>query len=66
MTKIISERKHLSIKEVKAMLGESEDLEEDERCPRCGGYLVTNYGPGISCTICVDCDYSDYDYYDCE
>ena len=33
-----------------------------EKCPECGGILVTNFGAGISCTFCVDCDYNDYDY----
>lgn len=32
------------------------------KCPECGGILVTSFGEGISCTVCVDCDYADYDY----
>lgn len=31
------------------------------KCHECGGILVTNFGDGISCTFCVDCDYNDYD-----
>lgn len=50
-----------SIEEVKKGLGKSEIIEES-RCPECSGILVTNYGPGISCTFCVECDYNDYDY----
>ncbi len=43
-------------------LGKNEVLEKEIKCPKCGGQLVTNYGPGISCTFCINCDYSDYDY----
>lgn len=47
-------------------LGENEVFTEDIypecKCPECDGILVTNFGPGISCTFCVDCDYTDYDY----
>lgn len=50
-----------SIEEVKKGLGKSEVIEES-RCPECGGILVTNYGPRISCTFCVECDYNEYDY----
>ena len=50
-----------SVEEVKETLGESEIIEQD-RCPECGGILVTNYGPGISCTFCVECNYNEYDY----
>ena len=32
------------------------------KCPECGGILVTSFGAGISCTVCVDCDYEDCDY----
>ena len=42
---------------------------EDRKCPKCGGILITNYGPGISCTFCIGnghidsgCSYNDYDY----
>jgi len=42
-------------------LGKNEVLEKD-LCPVCGGYLITNYGPGISCTFCIDCDHNEYDY----
>lgn len=46
-------------------LGKSEVFTEDiypesGRCPKCNGILVTNYGDGISCTFCVDCDYNEY------
>lgn len=50
-----------SIEEVKERLGDSELIEENP-CPKCGGILVTNYGSGISCTICVECGYNEYDY----
>lgn len=50
-----------SIEEVKKGLGKSEVIEKN-RCPECGGILVTNYGTGISCTFCVECDYNEYDY----
>ena len=53
--------KHKTEEEVKKDLGKSEVIEE-KKCPECGGILVTNYGAGISCTFCVDCDYDDYDY----
>ena len=53
---------HKTINEVKKRLGKSEMIEE-ERCPQCGGIMVTNYGPGISCTFCVDCGKNDYDYF---
>lgn len=39
-----------------------EGEEEHEKCPICGGKLVTSYGPGISCTICVRCGNDEYDY----
>ena len=55
-------KRHKTMKEVRKVIGESEVIEEEERCPQCGGIMVTNYGPGISCTFCVDCDYNDYDY----
>lgn len=35
---------------------------EEEKCPYCGGILVTNFGSGISCTFCVDCGMDEYDY----
>lgn len=37
-------------------------IQKQENAPECGGILVTNYGDGISCTFCVDCDYNEYDY----
>lgn len=40
----------------------TEDIYSDCNCPECGGILVTNFGYGMSCTFCVDCDYTDYDY----
>ena len=47
---------------VNISLGKNEEL-ISYPCPKCGGQLVVNYGAGISCTFCVDCnDYSDYDY----
>lgn len=57
--------KHKKKNEIK--LGKSEVFTEDVYpnngiCPVCRGILVTNCGPGISCTFCVDCDYNDYDY----
>ena len=59
--------KHKKKSEIK--LGKSEIFTEDlysrpsaGKCPECGGILVTNYGEGISCTFCVDCDYNEYDY----
>ena len=55
--------KHKKKSEIK--LGKSEIFTEDlysrpsaGKCPECGGILVTNYGEGISCTFCVDCDYN--------
>lgn len=50
-----------SIEEIKKFLGENEVIEE-EKCPVCGGILITNYGYEISCTFCVDCGYNEYDY----
>ena len=57
--------KHKKKYEIK--LGKNEKFTEDVypnngKCPECGGILVTNFGAGISCTFCVDCDYNDYDY----
>lgn len=56
--------KHKAKNDVK--LGKNEffgdGVYEDAKCPNCGGILITNYGAGISCTFCVDCDYNDYDY----
>lgn len=52
---------HKSRNDVKKQLGPDEVIEE-EKCPKCGGILVTNFGPGISCTFCVDCLYNEYDY----
>ena len=56
-------KKHKSKDEVEKSLGDSEIIEENEKCPKCKGIMVTNYGPGISCTFCVDCGYNEYDYY---
>lgn len=50
-----------TMKDVEKTLGPSEVIEE-ERCSKCGGILVTNYGDGISCTICVDCGDNEYNY----
>ncbi len=59
--------KHKKKSEIK--LGRNEAFTEDlyinpeaGKCPECGGILVINYGEGISCTFCVDCDYNEYDY----
>lgn len=56
--------KHKVKKDIK--LGENElfgdGINEDAKCPNCGGILITSYGAGISCTFCADCDYNDYDY----
>lgn len=57
--------KHKKKNEIK--LGKNEEFTEDiypnnGKCPECGGILVTNFGAGISCTFCVDCNYNDYDY----
>lgn len=55
--------KHKTLKEVKRMIkSDHEIIEEGEKCPKCGGILVTNYGDGISCTFCVDCGHNEYDY----
>jgi len=43
------------------LLGDSEFI-ADYKCPKCGGDLITNYGPGISITFCTKCGYSDEDY----
>jgi len=53
--------KHKTLKEVKKNLGDSE-LIEKTKCPKCGGILVTSYGIDISCTLCVDCTFNEYDY----
>jgi ribosomal protein S27AE len=53
---------HKTKEEIKKNLGKNETIEENTKCPNCGGILVTNYGDGISCTFCVDCDYNEYDY----
>lgn len=61
-------RKNLSHKKkTEIKLGNNEKFTEDVypnngKCPECGGILITNFGAGISCTFCVDCDYNDYDY----
>ncbi len=38
--------------------------DENTRCPKCGGILVSKFGQGITLTFCVEdnCDYEDYDY----
>lgn len=48
-------------------LSKSEVFTEDiypksGKCAKCNGILVTNYGNGISCTFCVDCGDTEYDY----
>lgn len=67
ITNGVSFMKHKNKSEIK--LGRDESFTEDlynnseaGKCPECGGILVTNYGDGISCTFCVDCDYNEYDY----
>lgn len=67
ITNGVSFMKHKKKSEIK--LGKSEIFTKDlysrpsaGKCPECGGILVTNYGEGISCTFCVDCDYNEYDY----
>lgn len=60
MGKLIKRAKTLD--EVRKYLGVSEVIEDDLICPNCGGIVVTNYGPGISCTFCVDCSWNEYDY----
>ncbi len=55
-------KNHKTYQEVERGLGRTEVIEENMRCPECGGILATNYGEGISCTFCVDCDYNEYDY----
>lgn len=47
-----------SLDEAKDNLGREENI----RCPKCGGILVTSQGAGISGSICVDCGYDEYDY----
>ena len=43
-------------------LGDNEVLVEKYRCPKCGGQLVTNYGPGLEVDICTQCGHNEYDY----
>lgn len=50
-------------------LGRNEEFVEDirennNRCPKCGGLLIANFGAGISVEFCAEsnCDYEDYDY----
>lgn len=50
----MKEVKHKPEEEVEKSLGKNEVIEDDRNCPKCHGILVTNYGPGISCTFCVD------------
>ncbi len=57
--------KHKCKNEIK--LGKDEEFVEDvyhwnKKCPKCCGILIMKFGPGISHTYCVDCDYDDYDY----
>lgn len=63
----------LEIKEMKTRkdikLGKDEEFVEDirecnNRCPKCGGLLIANFGAGISVEFCAEdnCDYEDYDY----
>lgn len=52
---------HRTLEEVEKDLASNEVIENTE-CPECGGIIVTNYGPGMSCTFCVDCSYNIYDY----
>ncbi len=40
------------------------ECKADYPCPRCGGDLITNYGPGISITFCEKCNFSDDDVFD--
>jgi len=44
-------------------LGKNEALEDKYKCPKCGSQLIINYGDGISCEFCTNCDYNEYDYY---
>lgn len=50
-------------------LGRNEEFVEDirennNRCSKCGGLLIANFGTGISVEFCAEsnCDYEDYDY----
>lgn len=52
---------HKTLEDVEKELAPHEVI-EDVTCPVCGGIIVTNYGPCISCTFCVDCSYNIYDY----
>ena len=57
----------LNVKEedVNAFVEFVEDTREyNNRCPKCGGLLIANFGPGISVEFCAEdnCDYEDYDY----
>lgn len=57
--------KHKKKNEIK--LDKNEEFAEDVcqnngKCPKCGGILITKFRASISCTFCVDCDYNDYDY----
>ena len=47
-------------------LGKDEEFVEDirecnNRCPKCGGLLIANFGAGISVEFCAEdnCDYED-------
>ena len=52
------------LEKIKQTLAPHEVLEENIKCPHCGGPVVTSYGYGISCTSCLDqnCNWCDYDY----
>lgn len=63
----------LEVREMKTRkdikLGKNEEFVEDirecnNRCPKCGGILIANFGAGISVEFCAEdnCDYEDYDY----
>ena len=45
-----------------AFTSELQNEPEAGKCPRCGTRLITACGHGISRTLCLKCDYMDYDY----
>lgn len=55
-------KKDIHLQKDKKFVDEIRD--ENTRCPKCGGILVSKFGPGITLTFCVkdNCDYEDYDY----